>query len=120
MYSVNRILIQLFTLVIALPSPVRADNDLQTVKLSSCGPAICTRLETEHGFVSTIQPNIMAFGPAHLFLVDSARHRKILRQFDAGEGYYDMRDQVIILRDLKHSVHRELIYDLAQSKFIYF
>jgi len=95
-------------------------NELREVKLTSCRPGVCTELDTAKVFRSNLQPNLMVFSAAHMSLVDASAGHKVLSEFEAGDGYYDLREQVIVLRNLKHSIHHELIYDLKEGKFIYF
>jgi hypothetical protein len=98
---------------------VAAENEMSSVKLTSCRPGVCTKLETKKVFRSLIQPNLLVFGGATMVLLEDSGKNKILNRYEAEDGYYDLQQQVIILRNLKHSLHHELIYDLTEGKFIY-
>jgi hypothetical protein len=110
-----------FILLIGLFSAsVYAGNELRSVRLSSCHQEFCTKIETEKIFRSDLQPGILSFADAKMVLVDLGHDEKILRSFEAADGYFDLRQQVIVLRNLKKSAHRELIYKIAEGRFLYF
>ncbi len=100
-------------LAAALPAAKKA-------KLTSCNPSFCSVLESENIERSNLQPRIMAFGEATLEITDSKNPMKPVRVIKAGDGYYDLSDQMIVLRDLRDSKKRELIYDLKTNSLTYF
>ena len=107
-------------LMFLLPLAALAHNELREVKLTSCRPGVCTTLETKKSYRSTLQPHIIAFSEAKMTLVSATDRTKVISQFEGQDGYYDLEEQVIVLRGLKKSLKSELIYDLTQGKFLFF
>ena len=62
----------------------------------------------------------MAFGDVTLEIFTAQAPRKQLQSFKAQDGYYDMQEQIIVLRDLRDSKFKELIYNLETNAITYF
>jgi len=97
-----------------------AQQVLQKAKLTSCNEKACTKLVSPEIHRSTISPNIMAFGEVTLDVFDVSGATKPAQSFKAQDGYYDMEEQIIILRDLRGSKHKELIYNLTNNSIEYY
>lgn len=108
-----------FAIAIVTPN-LRAENELHGVRLHSCNLRSCAQLDTQESFRNSFQPNQIAFGPAHLELFKDAKGKIKNQVIDAGEGYLDIQDQVIVLRHLKNSTTTELIYNLRDGRIIRF
>ncbi len=95
-------------------------QELSGVKMRTCGPKVCSLLDTESLSRSNFSLNLMAFGEAALEVSSPKDPNKITQRFVGEDGYYDMQSQVIVLRNLKNSLHKELVFSLVDGKFIYF
>jgi hypothetical protein len=110
----------LLMLLLLVATQAYAGNEMHSVQLKSCRLNICTKLETEKLYRSDLRPGILSFSSAKMTLVDLDKNEKVLKTFQAGDGYFDLRKQVIVLRSLKKSSHRELIYSVLDGQFAYF
>lgn len=95
-----------------------ADNEMRGVRLSSCNKKSCARLVTAESFRTPFQPNFLVFGEATLVLSDGSPVHAEHQRFQARDGYFDIEDQVIVLRKLINSHHQEVIYNLKDGNLI--
>lgn len=121
MISISRsIMIALLALTVLVGARAQASNELGSVRLSSCNGTMCVRLSTASFFRSTLQPNVMAFAEAKMVFFDAKNPSVQVKQMESAEGYYDLQSQVIVMRGLKNSMRKEMIYEMSDGKFLYF
>jgi hypothetical protein len=107
-------------LILLLSSSALGQQVMTNAKLTSCNVSICTKLVSDEIHRSNISPNIMAFGDVIVELFKADDTQKQVRSFKAGDGYMDLEEQVLVLRDLKDSKYKELIYNLKTSSINYY
>jgi|GEM_PF-4692807 len=107
-------------LLFCLQHIASAQQLLSNVKISNCSEFACSRLTASEVHRSTLNLGLMAFDRATLEITTPDSAHKILQTFEAEDGYFDLQQQVIVMRGLKNSKHKELIYNVAENKILYF
>ncbi len=97
-----------------------AQQVMHTAKLTSCNKNACSLLVSPEIHRSNLSPNIMAFADVTLGIFASDDSHKQLQSFKAADGYYDMQEHIIVLRELRDSKFKELIYNLETNAITYF
>ena len=110
----------ILAIALILGSKAGAQSLLQKTNLRSCSAKVCSKLNAKELHGSNLAPNMLVFGDAVLEISDRKNPEKTLQKYAATDGYYDLSAQVIVLRGLKNSIHRELTYSMVDGKLIYF
>lgn len=97
-----------------------AQQVMTGAKLTSCNENVCSKLASEEIHRSTLSPNIMAFGDATFEIVPTKTPKAKPQLFRAADGYIDLEENILVLRELKDSKHKELIYNMSTNSLTYY
>ncbi|MGE4130752.1 MAG: hypothetical protein AB7F86_03895 [Bdellovibrionales bacterium] len=107
-------------LMVFVGFPAFAQQVMKSTRVMSCNAQACTRILSDEIHRSNLSPSIMAFGAAELSVFAKEKPDVDIQTFLAEDGYYDMAEDVVILRGIRGQKFHEVIVNLVTNSVQYF